>query len=232
MQRLFPSTAPAVTAAALLAAALLCLSACSTRQAVPAALPAGVRLETLAIMPTIDMYRIYGDNVSFNCPLCGRTEVIDVVSEGADVFLTESVWDRLRQRGGYRLIPPGEAEGVQSTLLLEPEAKMADLDMILEVGRRLGADGVLVGRVYRFRERRGRDFSAETTAAVTFDLLLIHVRDGRLLWEGHFDESQQALTENLFNIGAFLQRRGRWLTARELAAAGLDGVLASFPAAN
>jgi hypothetical protein len=221
-----PFTGPA---AVLIAAAIMSLAGCAAEKAPPTVLPDAVKLRTLAVMPTIDMYRIYGDNVSFNCPLCGRTQLIDVVSKDADTFLTQAVFSRLQQRGGYRLIPPGEVEGVQSTMLLDPEQNAADLGMIMEIGRRLEADGVVLGRVYRFRERIGRDYSAETSAAVTFDLLLIQVPQGRLLWEGQFNESQQPLTENLFNIGAFFQRKGRWLTARELAESGLDDVLASFP---
>jgi hypothetical protein len=65
---------------------------------------------------------------------------------------------------------------------------------------------------------------------VAFDLLLIQVPEGRLLWERHFDESQQPLSDNLFKLSTFIQRRGRWLTAGELAQSGLAAVLATFPA--
>ena len=219
----------AFLAATVVAVVLMPLGGCAPQKESPSILPDSVKLKTLAVMPYIDMYSIYGDNVAFNCPLCGRSEVIDVVEKGADEFLTQSVFTLLQQRGGYQLIPPGEVEGVESTLLLNPEQKMADVDMIVEIGRKLGADGMLLGRVYRFRERRGRAYSAETSASVAFDLLLIQVPQGRLLWEGHYSESQQPLTENLFNINAFFQRKGRWLTAEELAESGLQQVLETFP---
>jgi len=231
MPRLSESTTFSFLAIVFVATAVS-LVACAQKTVTPSVLPKSVKLETLAVMPYIDMYKIYGDNVSFNCPLCGRSEVIDIVSKGADQFLTESLVALLQERGGYQLIPPGRVEGAQSTLLLDPGQKMADLDMILEIGRKLGADGVVLGRVYRFRERRGNDYSAETSASVSFDLLLVYVPDGQLLWERHFNESQQALSENLFNLRSFIDRKGRWLTARELAASGLQQVLASFPNAN
>jgi len=107
-----------------------------------------------------------------------------------------------------------------------------DLDTVLNIGRQLGADAMLLGRVYRFRERDGDAISVQTPAAVTFDLLMIYVPDGRLLWEGNFSESQQPLSENLFNFREFMDRKGRWLTSRELAAGGLEQVMASFPDAR
>jgi len=214
----------------LLLVAVLFTGACSSApKSASAVLPDSVTLKTLAVMPYIDMYSIYGRNVSFNCPLCGRSEMIDVVSEDADVFLTEALYEQLKKRGGYELIPPGQAEGVQSTLLLDPAAKTSDLDVLLTVGRKLKADAVLLGRVYRFREREGEAYSVQTPAAVTFDLLLIEVDNGRLLWEGHYSESQQPLSENLYNFGTFLKRKGKWVTARELATGGLEQILVSFP---
>jgi hypothetical protein len=210
--------------------AALALAACSPQKnIVPAVLPDAVRLNTIAVMPYVDMYRIYGDNVSFNCPLCGRSEVIDVVSSDAAAFLTDTLFDMLQQRGGYQLIPPGKAEGVLSTILLDPQKKVPDLDVVLTIGRQLGADAVLLGRVYRFREREGDAFSAQTPAAVTFDLLLIYVPDGQLLWEGHYSERQQPLSENLYKFKSFLDRKGKWLSARELASSGLQEELAAFP---
>lgn len=214
-----------------LLAAMLTAGGCSsTPKASPVVLADSVSLKTVAVLPYIDMYSIYGQNVSFNCPLCGRSEMIDVVSDEADVFLTETLYELLKERGGYELIPPGQAEGVESTLLLDPTAKTSDLDRLLTVGRKLKADGLVLGRVYRFREREGKAYSVQTPAAVTFDLLLIEVDSGRLLWEGHYSESQQPLSENLYKFGAFLKRKGKWLTARELATGGLEQVLSTFPA--
>jgi len=221
MTRLTSYRKPSLLALIFLAAAISSLAACATQKAPTATMPGSVTVESLVVMPYIDMYKIYGDNISFNCPLCGRSEVISKVSEGADEFLTETLFAMLQQQGGYHLIPPGEALGVQSTLLLN-----------LDIGKTLGADAVLLGRVYRFREREGEAYAAQTSAAVTFDLLLIYVADGQLLWEGHYSETQQALTENLYNIGAFFDRKGKWLTAQELAAGGLETVMATFPKSN
>jgi hypothetical protein len=107
---------------------------------------------------------------------------------------------------------------------------LSEQDLWIETGRDLGADAVIVGHLYRFRERIGTQYSVEVPASVAFDIHLIGVRDGRLLWSGKFDETQQSLFEDLYQLGTFLSRRGRWITAQELAVSGLEGVLETFPA--
>ena len=87
----------------------------------------------------------------------------------------------------------------------------------------------LVGFVYRFRERVGKGFSAESPASVAFDLNLIRVMDGRTVWSANFDETQQSLGQNLFQLGTFLTRGGRWITAEDMATDGLDKIMEKFP---
>jgi len=55
------------------------------------------------------------------------------------------------------------------------------------------------------------------------------VKDGQLVWRGIFEETQQALSENILKIGAFIKRKARWITARELAAEGLENLISTFP---
>jgi hypothetical protein len=93
----------------------------------------------------------------------------------------------------------------------------------------LGADAVLVGHIYRFEPRRGGAYSVRQPAAVTFGLNLVRVPDGKLLWSGAYNEVQQSLTENLYLIGTFFKRGGKWLTVDELALEGLTQVLDTLP---
>ena len=97
------------------------------------------------------------------------------------------------------------------------------------LGQQEAADAVLLGFVYRFKERVGKGFSAEYPASVAFDLNLIRIKDGRTIWSGSFDETQQTLGQNLFQLGTFLSRGGRWVTAKDMATAGLKNLLKEFP---
>ena len=93
----------------------------------------------------------------------------------------------------------------------------------------MGADAVLAGKIYRFIERDGTGLSAKTPASVAFELDLIRVSDGRVVWSGHFDETQKSLFENLFQWNTFWQRKGMWITAEQMATEGLNRTFETFP---
>lgn len=90
-----------------------------------------------------------------------------------------------------------------------------------QVGEMVFADAVMVGRMQRFRERVGDDWGVKSPASVAFVLDLVDVRRGDVIWSARFDETQKALSENIFALGNIGQRGVRWLTAEQLA---LDGV--------
>jgi hypothetical protein len=135
----------------------------------------------------------------------------------------------LTARGDFELIPPEEAGGVVQQLVSPDGRPLPPLALLQDVGRELDADAILLGRVYRFEERIGTKFSAQRPASVTFDLLLIRVADGRILWTGRFEETQKSLSENLFNLGTFVRRGARWISAQEMAQTGLEQMLQTFP---
>ncbi len=93
------------------------------------------------------------------------------------------------------------------------------------LGKAVGADAVLTGSVFKFRERVGSEYGARQPAAVGFTLQLISVPSGRLLWSGTFDQAQQSLSTNLFNWWQFWQGGPRWFTAAEFAGIGATRLL-------
>lgn len=81
--------------------------------------------------------------------------------------------------------------------------------------------------VYRFEERKGGNFAVEKPAGVGFHM---HLMEGSVVGRVFvFDEDQQALSQNVLNIGKFFKRGGKWVTADRLAeegiSAGLDHLL-------
>lgn len=103
---------------------------------------------------------------------------------------------------------------------------------LCETGRELGADVVIVGYLYRFRELRGESFSAESPASVAFEIVMLAVSDGRVVWRGIFDRTQKSLMEDIFQLSSFYKGHGRWMTARKLASQGLEEVMKTFPQAH
>jgi hypothetical protein len=77
--------------------------------------------------------------------------------------------------------------------------------------------------VYRFQERKGGNYAVDKPASVGFHLHLME--DGGVKRVFVFDEAQQSLSQNVFDIGKFLQRGGKWVTAEELSREGIKAGL-------
>jgi TolB-like protein len=92
----------------------------------------------------------------------------------------------------------------------------------IRLGEMVYADAVLSGRMLRFRERIGESFGAQSPASVAFTLQLVDVKRGEVIWTAEFDETQKALSENLFALADVTQRGVKWLKAEELAEEGVN----------
>lgn len=89
------------------------------------------------------------------------------------------------------------------------------------VGKCLPADFVLVPQVLRWKELEG----GGNPASVILDLYLIDVKAERMVARFHYDETQKALSDNLFDMGKFMRRKGEWVEAEVLAKEGIEAGL-------
>jgi hypothetical protein len=117
------------------------------------------------------------------------------------------VLEALTEETGLDVIPPDETERVTGAR----GAKGGE-----ELRRNFGADAVLTGVVRRYVERSGGPRGSSRPSAVWFTLELRAI-DGTLLWSGTYNETQQALSENLGSFGRAWQRGFKWVTAADLA---------------
>ncbi len=207
----------------------LCLLACAPRGQPPTAEPSPVlNIKTVLVVPFNNAADRYEVGSTVRCSVCGTVFVAGSVTPGIESYFTEQLLTFIKAQTTYTLLSPGAGEGVRSKILSE-SLHLSERDIVLETGRRLKADAVVSGTIYRFRQRIGTRFSVDTPASVAFGIHLIRVADGRLIWVGHFDETQQSLSENLFKLSTFIRGGWAWLTAEKLARIGLDKVLATFP---
>ncbi len=201
------------------------LSACGGDNVVKEKPPNLSGIEKILILPFKDMATVFGEGVNGRCPVCGKVFTTGEVAEGAAAMLTEHLFNLLKNRKDIELIPSSQAQGVLSGLLAGSQKELLERDLQLEIGHALNADAIFVGYIYRFRERTGTQYSVDLTASVAFDIHLIRVEDGRVLWSAHFDETQQPLSDDLFRLGLFLKRKAKWITAKEMAISGLEDIL-------
>ena len=146
------------------------------------------------------------------------------VSHFAAEKITKMVYESLKARTGVRLIP----QDVVKSTLAESASQQSSASMrerIKHVAERLQVDAVLVGLVRTYRERIGSKIGA-TPAAVGFEVQMVRPSDGKVNWTGEYYEEQKPLNEDLLG---FIERRGAFVTAAELAEYGVQQVMKEFP---
>ena len=84
--------------------------------------------------------------------------------------------------------------------------------------------------IFRYEERVGGNLGVDKPAGLGFHM---HLMENNVLKRVFtFDEDQQALSENLFNLNKFLRRGAKWLTVEELSRdainQGLDVILEEY----
>ena len=185
----------------------------------------------IAVLPFQNMSRIYGELRSVRCALCGSVFDTGPVEEEGPQVMTELLSTYLGEHySQVRVISARQAKGELSSIMSSTEKdRQLERDVVLMLGRRLSVDAVVVGHLFRYVDRIGTNLGIERPASVAFDIDLVHIATGRLLWTARFEETQQSLLENVFAFKSFFNRGGRWLTAAELGRSGLGQVMDDFP---
>ena len=204
------------------------MSACGKDNIAKGTSPDLSGIKKILILPFKDMASVSGEGANGRCPVCGKVFTTGEVAKDAAEILTENLFDLLKDRKDFELIPSSQAQGVMARLLAGSKQELQERELQLEIGRALNADAIFVGYIYRFRERVGGQYSVESPASVAFDIHLIRTVDGRILWSAHLDETQRPLSDDLFGLGLFLRRKAKWVTAKEMAISGLKDMLKAF----
>ncbi len=166
-------------------------------------------------------------------PLSGSVFMAEPVPRGVADRMTGVLFDRLVARKGYELVSPGQARGALSSIIdSDKNMGMDPVRIVQKVGDAFGADAVLAGYIYRWREREGGDYAVDRASSVAFSLHLIRPGDGAVLWKSLFDKTQKSLFENLLDASIFFKSGGKWMKVEKLAMLGLDKMLAQMPGAK
>lgn len=147
----------------------------------------------------------------------------------AGLAVTAQVYRSLADQTDFRFVPDLTVDDEVST----PEVRSAGdlLDRAVALGKQVGADAVIFGRVFRFQKRVGTQYGATQPASVWFELAVVDVNSGEVIWQDQFDETQQPLTSNLLNWWMFWRAGPRWMSAGELAGLGVERMFGSLSAA-
>lgn len=228
--RLFSADSSPPLIGTLLGLGLICLVAvaCSTSSGRSPVMASGV--STLLVLPFQEIQLPAQGPRSVRCPLCGMVTMTGDVPPLARDTLSSKLFQLMQEQESYTvIILPEMTDANDSGNLSDAAPGWPTREMLMTLGQQAGVEAVLIGHIYRMRERVGTAYGASRPASVAFDLHLIRVRDGHLIWAGQFDETQRALSEDLLRTDAFLRRGAIWLTAEALARDGLKQIIAKMP---
>jgi len=185
---------------------------------------------TLAILPFL-IERMGDPSRGAVCPVCQRVYKRGDVLYSSQRTLAQLLQLKMDTLGTFKILPLEKVEDVFSKTD-KGQFELRPLRSSIQLGKELNVDFILVGYLFRFEERIGSRIGADKPASVGFDIHLLRVKDGKRVWDGKFDETQQALSENLLKIGSFVRRGAAWLKAEELSSVGMDEMLKRLPGAK
>jgi hypothetical protein len=202
----------------------LCLSSGCTQHAVRVERP----VQSVVVIPFFIEIPSGQGKKFVNDPISGRSFVAGEIAPNARRDLTRLIYRKLADFPQLEIVPLNKAERA----MIGENFERDPMGSALRMGRAFGVDGVVLGWGFRYEERIGGAFSVQRPASVSFIIHLVGVKEGSVLWSGLFQETQQALSEDIRRFGSFLRRGGIWQKAKGLASAGMGEVLVSFPASR
>lgn len=169
-----------------------------------------VIIHKIAVMPLIDS----PDQIDKSLP------------PGSSESVTAQIYAQASVIGGWQVVPQDDVGDAMQQL---PPINAANMDAdALALGKKVAADGVIYGSVNKYRERVGFEYSAQTPAAVVFTLSFVDEHSGQVVWTAKYARAQKALTENIFDLPHFIQNKGRWVRAHDIAQEGVNAALANL----
>ncbi|BCS90161.1 hypothetical protein [Pseudodesulfovibrio sediminis] len=143
--------------------------------------------------------------------------------EGTVETLDMILADTLRKHQVFDYITPPAVEHCEDVVVFEDGGlpKLSAWKYWLGVAKCMDVDYLLVPQLTTWRERVGSAGGVESPASVAIDFYLISVKEERMI-RSRYEETQQALLDNLFEAGKFADRGGKWVTATRLASDGIE----------
>lgn len=185
--------------------------------------------DRIAVVPFEQIVPEESHSGTVRCALCGAIFGAAKAVGRPETVVEARFLEQLQKSKPNFTIISGEGVAGVYRRVSSASLKIPLRQLLRDVGSELRVEGIVTGHVYRFRERKGGPYAAELPASVAFEIHLLRVEDGVLVWRGSFDRTQSALMENILDAPLFYREKGRWVTAEELVGEGLEQVLKTFP---
>ena len=194
--------------------------------------PSDIYFERIAVAPFLvghrqpNMDEILDDTLS--CPIDQICLDDPAIQSNAGPMMLRLVHSVLKKRFGRQVVPLGQIQTAYAGIRLDG-AKDSPRTLALRMGKSLSADLMVVGTVWRYRDRGAIEGFPDKPASLAFALYLVEPVSGRQLWRGVFDEAQEFALQDLAKFADRIKMGFKWLSADELARHGVKEVIRSFP---
>lgn len=170
-------------------------------------------IKRIAVLPIDSFGAVPGDKSSYGSSTSAQGKPADPKDPGA--LVTDFLYSAMMALPHWQVVSEREVQEMGGMVRGTTPGQARKL------GELVYADAVLFGSILRFRERVGEDLGVSSPASVAFTLQLVDVKRGDIIWTAEYQETQKALSENLFAIGDFTRRGAKWVKAEELARDGV-----------
>ena len=150
------------------------------------------------------------------------------IAPEAGTTLTRLADQQLQRRFPLHVVALDQARAAYAQIALDKEQD-TPRTVARKIGESLNADFVLMGTVWRYRERGAIKDLQDSPTAVGFELYLVRAGSGELIWRQKYEESQETVFSNLFKAKERLKMGLTWLSAEQLARLGMDEAFKRFP---
>lgn len=199
----------------------------STEERLPAVL-----FERIAVAPFLVGHRPPHMDASLDdtlsCPINDICVEDPSIQSNAGAMLMRMVYATLKHRFDQHVIPLDQVQTAYTGIRLDG-AKDSPRTMALRMGDSLSADLMVVGTVWRYRDRGALAGFPDKPASVAFALYVVESKTGRRIWRGVFDEAQEIALRDMAKFTKRIKMGLKWLTADELARHGVQEVFRPFP---
>lgn len=186
---------------------------------------------TIAVVPFQKMTTDEPSVHYVRCPVSGSIMRTCAYTGAPEQKVEEIFTRRLRGIESVLTVPPERVQGAYRKLASDSFVT-SPLQIARSMGTELNVDGVILGYLFCYRDRKGYTYSVEYPASAAFSVYLIDVKSGAIAWKGIFDKTQASLMENVLDISSFIRQGGQWVTADELIEEGVLEMMESFPGAR
>lgn len=146
----------------------------------------------------------------------------EILEKGAS-YLDSLIDEELNTSQVPRIISAGKLAN------LSTEITGGYLGMLKTLGGELNCNAILVTSIQEYKQRQGGEYAVDSPASAAFEMRLVDVSNGSVMWSTNFSETQQSLLSNLFSFNKAQSRGFKWITVEELVRQGVHEKLSQSP---